>query len=122
MSDLPQEWVNRCKELLGGEIFTRDAPGKWEGKQGSHVPVSEKAEDGSVTVKVPHVMKKGEDEDEDHWIELVFVTNADGEVAACAKFTPTDAEAVITFKPEEGKEYTPYGFCNKHGLWKGDKL
>lgn len=67
-------------------------------------------------------MKKGEADSENHWIELVFVMDGDGEVAACAKFAPTDAEAVVSFEPQEGKSYTPYGLCNLHGLWKGDKF
>lgn len=67
-------------------------------------------------------MKKGESDADDHWIELVFVTDEGGEVAACAKFTPTDAEALLSFAPEAGKTYTPYAYCNLHGLWKGDSV
>eukprot|EP00049_Salpingoeca_infusionum_P026586 m.26522 g.26522 ORF g.26522 m.26522 type:complete len:125 (+) comp8837_c0_seq1:193-567(+) len=116
--EIPQAWQDRAKELLGGEVFTMDAPGKWEGKQKGHTPVVA-VEGGSATVKVPHVMKKGETDDDDHFIEMVFVMDSEGNLAAVAKFTPTDAEPTLAFTPVEGKTYQPYGFCNLHGLWRG---
>ncbi|EDQ87941.1 uncharacterized protein MONBRDRAFT_37611 [Monosiga brevicollis MX1] len=120
--EIPQAWVDKVKELLGGEIFTKEQPGKWEGKAGGHVPVVSKNDDGTVTVKVPHVMKKGEKDEDDHWIEYVFVQDAEGNIVAMNKFTPTDAAAAISFQPEAGKTLTPFGYCNLHGMWKGEQF
>eukprot|EP00055_Hartaetosiga_balthica_P018459 m.134394 g.134394 ORF g.134394 m.134394 type:complete len:120 (-) comp9586_c0_seq1:117-476(-) len=115
---LPQDWVDHCKSLLTETIFSPANPGKWAGKEKGHTPMVEK--DGNeTTITVNHVMKKGETEDEDHFIEMVFVVSED-EVVAAAKFTPTDAEPKLSFTAEEGKSYTPYSHCNLHGVWKGD--
>jgi hypothetical protein len=32
--------------------------------------------DGSITIKVPHVMKKGEVDADDHWIDYIFAKDA----------------------------------------------
>eukprot|EP00045_Choanoeca_perplexa_P016100 m.212761 g.212761 ORF g.212761 m.212761 type:complete len:123 (-) comp17169_c0_seq1:4356-4724(-) len=119
--DIPQAWIDKVKELASGEVFTAEEQGKWQGKAGSHVPVASKNDDGTVTVKVPHVMKKG-DADDDHWIEFVYVEDSEGNVVAISKFAPTDPEAIIKFTPTEGKSYTPFGYCNLHGMWKGSNF
>ena len=122
MATIPEAWVSKVKELLKGEIFTADKPGKWAGKEGSHVPVAARNNEGSIDLKVPHVMNKGEIEEDDHWIEWVFATDAAGEVIACQKFAATDDEAKITFVHPEGKTLSIFGYCNKHGLWQGADL
>ena len=52
MATIPEAWVSKVKELLKGEIFTADKPGKWAGKEGSHVPVAARNNEGSIDLKV----------------------------------------------------------------------
>lgn len=61
-SQLPNKnWEARVKQLEGsGELYTEAAPGKWAGKERSHVPtlVADTMIKGRVTVVVNHVMQK----------------------------------------------------------------
>ena len=44
---MADSWKQTVGALEEGEIFTKDAPGKWAGKEGGHTPVCTKNDDGS---------------------------------------------------------------------------
>lgn len=67
-------------------------------------------------------MTKGEAGEKDHWIEWVFVKDESDNIVAVSKFAPTDPEAVLSFAAERYKTYTPFEFCNLHGVWQGDSF
>eukprot|EP00944_MAST-04C_sp_MAST-4C-sp1_P006407 g6407.t1 len=120
---MAESWKQAASALEEGEVFTKDAPGKWAGKEGGHTPVLTKNSDGSVTVKVNHVMVAADGEKDDHWIEYVYARDSAGTIVAIQKFVPTDENPTITFTPAEGAgTITPFSYCNKHGMWKGSSL
>ena len=75
---MADSWKQTVGALEEGEIFTKDAPGKWAGKEGGHTPVCTKNDDGSYTVVVSHGMTPGDDDKDDHWIEYVYAKDAEG--------------------------------------------
>ena len=99
---MAESWKQAASALEEGEVFTKDAPGKWAGKEGGHTPVLTKNSDGSVTVKVNHVMVAADGEKDDHWIEYVYARDSAGTIVAIQKFVPTDENPTITFTPAEG--------------------
>lgn len=56
-----------------------------------------------------------------HFIEWIFVLSEEGALVDAVRLDPKrDSEAVLTAAiPTGNRSYTPYCFCNKHGLWKG---
>ena len=92
-------------------VYTKDNPGKWAGKQGSHAP--EITVNGSaVSVVNKHGMS------EEHFIVRHTLVLADGTVVGGKTFTPAD-------KPESSFELpagykgkiTATSFCNQHDFW-----
>lgn len=92
-------------------VYTKDNPGKWAGKQGSHAP--EITVNGSaVSVVNKHGMS------EEHFIVRHTLVLADGTVVGGKTFTPAD-------KPESSYELpagykgkiTATSFCNQHDFW-----
>ena len=92
-------------------IYTKDNPGKWASKVGSHAPEVTVA-GASVTIATKHPMSG------DHFIVRHTLVLADGTVVGATTFTPTD-------KPESsyelpagytGKIYAT-SFCNLHDFW-----
>lgn len=99
----------------GGEyaniIYTKDNPGKWAGKEGSHAPQVE-VNGSTVAVVTRHPMSK------DHFIVRHTLVLEDGTYVGAMTFTPDD-------KPESSYEL-PAGykgkihvtsFCNLHDFW-----
>ena len=68
------------------------------------------------------VCGQGEVEADDHWIELVWAVDASGNVAHIAQFSATDDKAIINFTPTTKGPFTPFAFCNKHGVWQGQPI
>mmetsp|Transcript_19044 Transcript_19044/g.28786 ORF Transcript_19044/g.28786 Transcript_19044/m.28786 type:complete len:112 (+) Transcript_19044:50-385(+) len=95
-------------EAISTEILTAEAPGKWAGKEGKHIPTVTVA-DGKVTVSVPHGMA------DDHWINYIWC-KTDDKIIAITKLTPTDKPELVFDKPEV-KEIVAYESCNLHGVW-----
>jgi len=98
----------------GGELFCCEQPmgrlteNTSEGAKEKHIPVFT---DGKIKVgSITHPM------DSDHYIE--WIDASDGKSYGVEFFEPGMAPEV-TFG--EGWANTSRAYCNKHGLWKGDK-
>jgi len=48
--------------------------------------------------------------------------DASGNVAHIAQFSATDDKAIINFTPTTKGPFTPFAFCNKHGVWQGQPI
>ena len=69
-------------------------------EEGGHTPVLTKNSDGSVTVKVNHVMV-ADGEKDDHWIEYVYARDSAGTIVAIQKFVPTDENPAMLSHPQK---------------------
>jgi superoxide reductase len=95
-----------------GLIYTKEAPGRWEGKEGAHVPrVTLKGR--MVAVLTPHPMTK-----EHYIVKHTLITNQ-GELIGEKIFTNTDAAAESSYTLPEGFKGTLWAtsFCNIHDFW-----
>ena len=108
-------WEARAKELEGkGPIYTAAAPGKWKGKEGSHVPVAT-FDSAGVTVVTKHPMTP------EHWITTHYIKNEKGTVIGLKEFNGTDAAARSTFPlPKGTTTITVWSNCNVHDLWSAE--
>ena len=100
-------------KLPDGIIYTKENPGKWKGKAGSHAPQISVA-GRKVTITTPHPMSQG------HFIVRHTLVLKDGSVAGEKTFFPVkDTKAVSTFELPEGYKSSFYAtsFCNLHDLW-----
>jgi desulfoferrodoxin (superoxide reductase-like protein) len=105
-------WEARAKELEGkGPAYTADAPGKWKGKEGGHVPAAS-FEAGQVTIVTKHPMTP------EHFITTHYIKNQKGVVIGLKEFSGTDPEAKSSFAlPKGTTSLTVYSHCNLHDLW-----
>jgi len=96
---------------FAGIIYTKDNPGKWSGKVGSHAP-EVKVEGGKVMVKTNHPMSDG------HFIVRHTLVLEDGTVVGAATFTSNDKPESSYDLPAgyKGKIYAT-SFCNLHDFW-----
>jgi superoxide reductase len=94
-----------------GLVYTKDAPGRWAGKEGAHVP-KVTLDSGKLSIVTPHPMSAA------HFIVKHTLLTPDGKVLGEKTFTASD-------KPESTYEL-PAGFtgavwatsfCNLHDLW-----
>ena len=100
-------------QAFSGIIYTKENPGKWKGKEGSHAPQIS-VEGRKVTITTPHPMTQG------HHIVRHTLVLKDGSVAGEKTFFPVkDTTAVSTFELPEGYKSSFYAtsFCNLHDLW-----
>jgi superoxide reductase len=100
-------------QTFGGIIYTKENPGKWKGKEGSHSP-QVSVSGRTVTITTPHPMSQG------HHIVRHTLVLKDGSVAGEKTFFPVkDTKAVSTFELPEGYKSSFYAtsFCNLHDLW-----
>lgn len=94
-----------------GIVYTRDNPGQWAKKVGSHAPVV--AIDGNaVKVETKHGMSEA------HFIVRHTLVLADGTVIGGKAFTPKDTP-VSTYTLPAGYKGVLYAtsFCNLHDFW-----
>ncbi|MEN8199968.1 MAG: desulfoferrodoxin family protein [Thermodesulfobacteriota bacterium] len=93
-------------------VYTKDNPGKWGKKVGSHLP-SVTVEGGKVTLLTKHGMA------EKHYIVRHTLVLEDGTVVGATVFSPTDAEAKSSYELPVGYKGKIYGtsFCNLHDFW-----
>ena len=85
-------------EPSSGIIYTKENPGKWKGKEGSHSPQIS-VEGRKVTITTPHPMSQ------EHYIVRHTLVLKDGSVAGEQTFFPVkDTKAVSTFELPEGYE------------------
>ena len=94
-----------------GIVYTKDNPGKWEKKVGSHAP-EVNVEGGKVMVKTNHPMSDA------HFIVRHTLVLADGTVVGAATFTGKDQPESSYDLPAgyKGKIYAT-SFCNLHDFW-----
>lgn len=97
--------------LAGSVYYTKEQPGHWKGKEGTHAP-EVKVEGGKVSVVTPHPMSP------EHFIVRHTVVLADGTVLGAKNFAPTDKPESSYDLPKEYKgKICATSFCNLHDLW-----
>jgi len=103
---------HRHAALPPGLIYTKENPGIWAKKVGSHAPrVSLKGD--RVEIFTKHGMS------EKHYIVRHTLVAADGRELGAKTFYPSDEEARSTYTLPAGYKGTLYAtsFCNKHDFW-----
>ncbi|MCD6297595.1 MAG: desulfoferrodoxin [Deltaproteobacteria bacterium] len=95
-----------------GIVYTKDDPGKWAKKVGSHAP-KVKVEGKKVTLTTKHPMS------EKHYIVRHTLVSADGKVIGSKTFHPSDEKAISTYELPSGCGPKLYAtsFCNLHDFW-----
>jgi len=95
-----------------GIIYTKQNPGMWAGKEGSHAPrVSIQGK--KVTIQTKHPMS------DRHYIVRHTLVSPDGKVLGTKTFYPTDKKAVSTHElpADAGGKFYATSFCNIHDFW-----
>jgi len=94
-----------------GIVYTKENPGQWAKKVGSHAPVVT-IEGSAVTVETKHPMSEA------HFIVRHTLVLADGTVVGGTAFTPKD-KPVSTYTLPAGYKGDLYAtsFCNLHDFW-----
>jgi len=109
----PSEMAVQVAKLEADGLLTMDAPGKWTGKQGSHLPqVTFHEGEGAATLFTKHGMSPR------HWITAHYLRDQDGKLLALQTYAGTDKEARHRFDlPKGTTRITAYSHCNVHGDW-----
>jgi len=95
-----------------GVIYSKDNPGQWAKKVGSHAPVVTISA-RTVTVQTKHPMSA------EHFIVRHTLVLADGRVLGAKTFTGQSKSAESTYElpaAYRGKLFAT-SFCNKHDFW-----
>jgi len=95
-----------------GVVYTKEAPGKWAKKVGTHAP-RVKVEGKKVTIETVHPMTKA------HFIVRHTLVTETGEVLGAKTFTPQDKQARSTYEipADTSKKLFATSFCNLHDFW-----
>ncbi len=94
-----------------GVIYTKDNPGKWMGKAGSHLPIVT-IDGNKITIETKHGMS------EKHYIVRHTLVDGNGEVLGEKTFYPSDEKALSIFNVSgEPSSLYATSFCNKHDFW-----
>ncbi len=95
-----------------GLIYTKEAPGRWAGKEGAHAP-KVTVEGRNVKVVTPHPMT------ERHFIVKHSLVTPEGKLIGEKTFANTDPKAESAYELAEGFKGTLWAtsFCNLHDLW-----
>jgi superoxide reductase len=95
-----------------GLIYTKDAPGRWAGREGTHAP-KPSLEGGTLKIQTPHGMS------EKHYIVKHTVMTPDGKLIGEKTFAPTDTVAESSYALPAGFKGALWiaSFCNIHDLW-----
>jgi superoxide reductase len=92
-------------------IYTQEDPGRWEGKQGAHVP-QVKATGSKVAVVTKHPMSN------EHFIVRHTLVLANGAYVGSKTFTPADKpESEYTLPAGYKGKFYVTSFCNLHDFW-----
>jgi len=93
-------------------IYTKEAPGRWAGKEGAHV-AKVTVEGRNVRVVTPHPMT------EKHFIVKHTLVTPEGKFIGEKTFANTDLKAESAYELPEGFKGTLWAtsFCNLHDLW-----
>jgi len=110
LTDIDSAFASSRTEYAG-IIYSKDNPGKWAKKVGSHAPLITIA-GGKVTVETRHGMSEA------HFIVRHTLVLADGTVVGAKTFTATD-KPVSTYTLPAGYKGQVYAtsFCNRHDFW-----
>jgi len=95
-----------------GIVYTKDAPGRWKGREGAHVPKATVA-DGAVKIVNTHPMTAN------HYIVKHTLLTPEGKVLGEKTFANTDTAAESSFPLPAGfkGKLLVTSFCNIHDLW-----
>jgi superoxide reductase len=101
-----------ASKFPAGLVYTKDAPGRWAGKEGSHAP-KVIMQGGSVKITTAHPMS------EKHYIVKHTLLTPDGKVLGEKTFAPTDKTAESAYALPDGFKGAVWAasFCNIHDLW-----
>jgi superoxide reductase len=93
-------------------IYTKEAPGRWAGKQGGHAPIVT-VEGRNVKVLTSHPMSQK------HYIVKHTLMTPEGKILGEKTFANTDSAAESSYELPEGVKGTLWvtSFCNLHDLW-----
>jgi superoxide reductase len=93
-------------------IYTKEAPGRWAGKEGAHAP-KVTVEGRNVKVVTPHPMTQK------HFIVKHTLVTTEGKFIGEKIFENTDPAAESSYALPEGFRGTLWAtsFCNLHDLW-----
>jgi superoxide reductase len=93
-------------------IYTKEAPGRWAGKEGAHAP-RVTLEGRTVRVVTPHPMTQK------HFIVKHTLVTVEGQFIGEKTFENTDPAAESSYEMPEGFRGTLWAtsFCNLHDLW-----
>ena len=99
-------------------IYTKERPGMWKGKEGSHIPSAEvKKADGGVTIKLEN--KHGMSEA--HYIVRHTVVTECGKVLGAKTFTwkdqPVSTHEIKLAADGKCEHVFVLSYCNLHDLW-----
>lgn len=101
----------RAANMAPGVVYSKDNPGMWSKKAGSHAPVV-KIEGDNVNIQTNHGMSEA------HYIVRHTLVTESGEVVGEKTFSPKDKLAKSSFMLPKGvKKLYATSFCNKHDLW-----
>ncbi len=102
---------------FSGIVYTKDNPGKWEKKVGSHLP-SITVEGSKVTLNTKHPMS------EKHYIVRHTLVLEDGTVVGSQTFYPDMEKAISSYDLPAGYKGKIYGtsFCNLHDFWVNETM
>jgi len=104
--------VHAASTFPAGLIYTKEAPGRWAGKEGAHAP-KVTVEGRKIKVVTPHPMT------EKHFIVKHTLVTPEGKVIGEKTFANTDPAAESSYDLPEGFGGTLWAtsFCNLHDLW-----
>lgn len=93
-------------------IYTKDASGRWAGKEGTHAP-QVTVQGKNVKIVTPHPMTK-----EHYIVKHTLVTTA-GKLLGEKTFANTDPAAESSYQLPEGFKGSLWAtsFCNIHDFW-----
>ena len=100
-------------EMAGGVFYTKDSPGRWAKKAGSHSPILEKTDTG-VKVITGHPMNAGK-----HWIVKHMLLDSDFKFINQNIFDPENDKSAISNFELTGQKGAVYALsvCNLHDSW-----
>lgn len=100
-------------KMAGGLYYTKDSPGRWAKKAGSHSPLLIKTDSG-LQVVTSHPMKQNK-----HWIVKHILLNEDFKFIDEHMFDPKKDKAAISMfsLPEKSNVVYALSVCNKHDSW-----
>ena len=95
-----------------GLIYTKEAPGRWAGKEGAHAP-KVTVEGRKIKVVTSHPMT------EKHFIVKHTLLTMEGKVIGEKTFANTEPAAESSYELPAGFKGTLWAtsFCNLHDLW-----